>query len=90
MRVMRPGRLARTYAAGTPRTIVQARQASAIPMDRKMVSAYRSQTSNTQRRVKPLVMPLKKLLVNPAITDMHTGTIRNAQTSSVNASWNAK
>ena len=39
MRVMRPGRLARTYAAGTPRTIVQARQASAIPMDRKMVSA---------------------------------------------------
>ena len=55
-------------------------------MDRKMVSAYRSQTSNTQRRVKPLLMPWKKLLVNPARMDMHTGTIRNAHTSSVNAS----
>ena len=65
---------------------MQTRQATAIIMERKMVSAYRSQTSNTQRRVKPLLMPWKKLLVNPAMMDMPTGTIRNAHTNNVKAS----
>ena len=67
-------------------TRVTASVASAMYMLRKMVGAYSSHTTTIQRRVKPLLTPTKKFSVSPATIDMSTGTIRNAQTSSVKPS----
>ena len=70
-----------------PTTSVTARHDSAISMLRKMVCEYKFQTSTIHRSVSPLRTPTKKFVVNPAMIDMITGTIRKAQASNVKPSW---
>ena len=57
-----------------------------MPIERKMVLLYSDQTSTTQRKVRPLLMPTKKFSVTPAMMDNTTGTSKKAQTATVTAS----
>ncbi|CRE24480.1 Uncharacterised protein [Bordetella pertussis] len=58
-RAIRPWCSVRTQAAGTPVSVQTNRVSSATANERQIVSAYRSQTSITQRRVRPLSRPTK-------------------------------
>ena len=51
-----------------------------------MVGWYSSHTSKIHLRVRPLLMPIKKLVVKPAITESTIGTTRKAHTSKVKES----